>query len=373
MRIALDARLTHYSSGGISEYIRQLARRLPALDSQNQYLILHAHKAAGRLPLPVGARMVKCFTPAHHSLERSSLTLELLPRRPRLLHSMDFIAPRGGPWRSVITIHDLTFLRFPQFLTPQSLRYYNHQIGASVRRADAILADSDATRTDILELLRVPPEKVTTAHLAADERFFPQPEEVVASARARLDLPHHYLLFVGTFEPRKNIATLLHAYADLRSRHADAPPLLLVGNPGWLFESTEALLAEIGLRGTVIFRSNLPAEDLPALYTGATALILPSYYEGFGFPVLEAMACGTAAIIAERASLPEIAGDAALSCDPDRPESITEAMSRVLFDDSLRTTLGQKGLQRADEFSWEKCCTQTLKVYRRVLGQVEAA
>ncbi len=373
MRIALDARLTHYSSGGISEYIRQLARRLPALDSQNQYLILHARKAAKTPTLPAGARAVKCFSPAHHALERNTLTLELLPRRVQLLHSPDFIPPRGGPWRSVITIHDLTFLRFPHFLTPQSHRYYNRQINSAVRRADAILADSHVTRRDILELLPVQPEKVTTAHLAADERFFPQPEEVVSSARARLDLPHHYLLFVGTFEPRKNIATLLHAYADLRSRHADAPPLLLVGNPGWLFESTEALLGELGLRGAVTFRSNLPAEDLPALYTGATALILPSYYEGFGFPVLEAMACSTATIIAERASLPEIAGDAALSCDPDQPESITEAMSRVLLDDSLRATLEQKGLQRADEFSWEKCCAQTLKVYCRVLGQAEAA
>mgnify|MGYP001222335914 CR=1 FL=1 len=370
MRIAFDARLTHYSSGGISEYIRQLAGRLPALDSQNDYLILNSRKAA--VPsFSTDARTIQCFTPAHHPLERTALTLELLPRRVHLLHSPDFIAPRGGPWRSVITIHDLTFLRFPHFLTTESHRYYNRQIEAAVSRADAIMADSNATRSDILELLRVQPAKVTTVHLAVDERFHPQPEEVVASACARLDLPRHYLLFVGTFEPRKNIPTLLHAYADLHSRQSDTPHLVLVGNPGWLFESTDTLLDELGLRGSVTFRSDFPHEDLPALYSGAIALILPSHYEGFGFPVLEAMACGTATIVSDRASLPEIAGDAALKCDPDQPESITEAMSRVLFDSELRASLEEKGLHRATKFSWETCCTQTLAVYRQVLSRAQ--
>lgn len=368
MRIALDARLTHYSNGGISEYIRQLAGRLSTLDSQNDYLILHARKAAKPLPLPAGARSVKCFTPAHHPLERIALTLELLPRRVQLLHSPDFIAPHGGPWRSVITIHDLTFLRYPHFLTPESQRYYNRHIEGAVSRADAILVDSNATRSDVLELLRVHPEKVTTVHLAVDERFHPQTDEVVASVRTRLELTRHYLLFVGTFEPRKNIPNLLHAYADLRSRHADTPPLLLVGNPGWHFETTDALLDELGIRDAVTVRSNFPTEDLPALYSGAVALILPSHYEGFGFPVLEAMACGTATIVANRASLPEIAGNATLLCEPDHPESISDAMSRVLFDSELRAALVEKGLQRASQYSWETCCAQTLEVYRRVLG-----
>ncbi|MDP7645525.1 MAG: glycosyltransferase family 1 protein, partial [Anaerolineales bacterium] len=128
---------------------------------------------------------------------------------------------------------------------------------------------------------------------------------------------------------------------------------------------------ELGLRGSVTFRSDFPHEDLPALYSGAIALILPSHYEGFGFPVLEAMACGTATIVSDRASLPEIAGDAALKCDPDQPESITEAMSRVLFDSELRASLEEKGLHRATKFSWETCCTQTLAVYRQVLSRAQ--
>ena len=373
MRIALDARLTHYSSGGISEYIRQLAGRLPILDRQNDYLILQSHKHAKPLSVAVNARMVKCITPAHHLMERSTLTLELLPRQLHLLHSPDFIPPHGGPWRSVITIHDLTFMRFPHFLTPESRHYYNRQIESAVRRADAILTDSNATRSDVLELLRVHPDKVTTVHLAVDERFIPQSKELVASTHARLELPRHYLLFVGTFEPRKNISTLLRAYAELRAGNVDIPNLLLVGNPGWLFESTNTLIDELNLRNTVTFQKMFPPADMPALYSGATALILPSHYEGFGFPVLEAMSCGTATIISDRASLPEIAGDAALKCDPNDPESITDAMSRIIFDDQLRASLEIKGLQRARKFSWETSCTQTLEIYRRVLDQTNSA
>ena len=369
MRIALDARLTNYSSGGIPEDIRQLSRRLPLLDSHNDYLILQSHKDAKSLHHLSGIRLVKCITPAHHPLERTTLTLELLPWRTHLLHSPDFIAPHGGPWRSIITIHDLTFLRYPKFLTPKSRHYYNHQIHSSVKRADAILADSNATRSDILELLGVHPEKVTTVHLAADERFHPQSEKVVISTHDRLNLPRHYLLFVGTFEPRKNIRSLLHAYADLLSQHSITPPLLLVGKPGWLFDDTDRLLDELGIRDSVLYRSDISPQDLPAIYTGALALILPSHYEGFGLPVLEAMSCGTPTIISDRASLPEIAGDAAIKCDPDKPESITDAMALVLFDSELRTNLSRKGIQRASHFTWATCCAKTLEVYRQVLNQ----
>src|SRR3990172_3127390 len=144
MRIGLDARLTYYAHGGISNYIRHLAPTLPALDPANEYVIFHSRKARESLPVPANARRADCRTPAHHRFERFALGVELLPHRLDLLHSLDFIPPHG-PFRSVITIHDLTFLRYPQFLTAESRRYYNDQIHAAVQRADAILTDSDAT------------------------------------------------------------------------------------------------------------------------------------------------------------------------------------------------------------------------------------
>ncbi len=364
MKIGLDARLTYYTHGGISNYIRHLAATLPGLDPANEYVIFLSRKAREALPAPANARRADCRTPAHHRFERFALGVELLPHRLDLLHSPDFIPPHG-PFRSVITIHDLTFLRYPQFLTAESRRYYNDQIHAAVQRADAILADSDATRVDMLELLRVPADKVATVHLAPDDRFRPLPAEAVDAVATRHNIPILYLLFVGTFEPRKNVVGLLTAYAQLPG---DVPPLVLVGNQGWLFDETMNRIRELGLAGRVHIIQDVPADDLPALYCGACALVLPSHYEGFGLPVLEAFACGTPVVIADRASLPEIAGGAAALCDPDDPASIAHAIQTVLTDSAYRQTLIAKGRARVKEFSWEKCARETLAVYRSVIS-----
>ena len=367
MRIAVDARLTDYSVGGIPEYIQQLSTRLPKLDTLNEYLVLNAIKTKQRRNSNMRAKMVKCWTPAHHVLEGYSLTLELLPRNIHLLHSPDFIPPRGGPWKSVITIHDLSFLLYPHFLTPHSQQYYNNQIRHAVQRADAILADSNTTRNDILEHLDVTPDKVTTVYLAPHERYQPQPTQIVKSTLSRHKLPSQYLLFVGTFEPRKNINGLLEAYSSLISKQNDTPQLIMIGRQGWLDEPIESLLHKMNLQKQVHILTNVDTHDLPAIYTGAVALLLPSHYEGFGFPVLESMACGTATIISDKGSLPEIAGEAALQCNPNNPESIEEAISLVLTDSKLRSDLEQKGIKQSSIFTWHKCCQQTLDVYNKVL------
>lgn len=366
MRIAIDARLPYYVQGGIASYVRALMTRLPLQDSANDYLMLHARRAE-LLPVAPGARSMRCWTPAHHRLERMALAAELWPHRPQLLHSPDFICPLSAGWRSVITIHDLTFLIYPQFLTAESRRYYNNQITASVRGAHAILADSEATRQDILQRLPVPGAVVHTVHLAQDPHFAPQPPQVVAAMRSRHALPDEYLLFVGTFEPRKNLPALLRAYALVRQQLPDAPVLVLAGNSGWLQPELETQAAALHLQNRLLLRPDFPAADLPALYTGASVLALPSHYEGFGLPVLEAMACGTPVVISDRGSLPEIAGGAAISCAPDDDASIADAMQRALSDSALRAEKRAAGLKRAADFSWERCCRETLRVYNLVL------
>ena len=363
-KIGLDARLTFYTRGGIAHYIRRLAESLPGLDPGNQYFVLHSRRAPDPLPLPANAHRVECWTPAHHRLERAFLGLELLPHRFRLLHSPDFIPPHGR-FRSVITVHDLTFLHYPQFLTAESRRYYNGQIRAAVDRADFILTDSDATRTDLLNLLGVPPAKAITVYLAADPRFSPQPAERVAVLADRYGLPQSYVLFVGTFEPRKNVAGLLSAYAQLSP---SAPPLVLAGNTGWLFDDAHRRVQDLGLSGRVKFLADLPGEELPALYSGAAAFCLPSYYEGFGLPLLEALACGVPAVVADRASLPEIAGGAAALCNPDDPASIAQALEKVLGDTDYRRSLVHRGHDRVKQFTWDKCARETLAVYKKALG-----
>jgi len=366
MRIGLDARVTYYTRGGISAYARNLAAALPALDAPDDYIIFHARKARESLlqPEPTNARRADCWTPAHHRFERVAFGLELLPHRLDLLHSPDFIPP-FGTFKSIITVHDLTFLLYPQFLTADSRRYYNDQIRFAVRRADAILADSDATQADIIALLGVPPRKITTVHLAPDANFHPLPVDQVDAVLNRLNLPKNYLLFVGTLEPRKNIPGLIRAYTLLPP---DAPPLVIAGNKGWLFDDVHKIVRDRNLTSRVILLQDFSTADLPALYQGASVLILPSHYEGFGLPVLEAFACGAPVVISDRASLPEIAGDAAALCDPDDPASIAHAIGRVLDDSDFRKTLIARGRERVKDFSWEKCAKETLAVYQKTLN-----
>jgi glycosyltransferase involved in cell wall biosynthesis len=368
-RVGLDVRLAYYTAGGISRYIRHLAAELPAREPAFDYTqFYHRRDSATFSPL---ARRVNCWTPAHHQLERLALAAEIMPYRLDLLHSPDFIPPLAGYRRSIITVHDLTFLLYPQFLTAESRRYYNDQIRWAVKRCDAISADSHATKADLTRLLDVAPDKITVIHLGLEPVF--SPDEPAGDGDAerlmRLKLAPGYLLFVGTFEPRKNVSGLLRAYAALRRRWPDAPDLVLAGRQGWLFDSMVVLIQELRLASCTHFLAEVAEADLPALYRQAKAFVLPSYYEGFGFTLLEAMGCGTPAVVANRASLPEIAGDAAILVEPDDAESIADALYRTMTDNAQRAQMRQRGLERAAQFTWERTAQDTLDLYHRVLSK----
>jgi len=368
MRIAIDARLIHYRPGGIAEYTRHLITELAALDQESEYLVLHHARAQETLTPAVNFKRVNVFTPSHHRLERWSLTAELLPRRLNLLHSPDLIPPAGGARKRVITVHDLHFLHYPQYMTAESLRYYRDQAQWAVRTADHILVDSAATRQDLINLLHVPAEKMTVHMLGVTSEFKPLPENIVQDCRKRYGLPSSYLLFVGTYEPRKNIAGLLDAYHLLCQTHADLPPLVLVGRRGWLYEDIFAKVEALKLSDRLIWVENAPFPDLPALYNGGLALVLPSHYEGFGLTPLEAMACGTPVIISNRGSLPEVVGDTGLLVNPDDPADVAASIERLLTDSALRSHLSAAGLARAALFTWRRTAEQTLAVYRHLLS-----
>jgi glycosyltransferase involved in cell wall biosynthesis len=367
-RIGIDARLTYYQQGGISQYIQYLIRELPHIDQTNRYLILHSRKDGRNLAEGANQRRAVCWTPAHHRLERLALAVEAFPRRLDLLHSPDFIPPYKVGYRSVITIHDLTFLHYPDFLTAESRRYYNGQIEAAVACADHIMTDSEATRIDVIDLLGVPPDKVTTVLLGLSEHFKPASDEEIERVRRVHQLSHEYILFVGTFEPRKNLAGLLRAYAQLRTDLKDAPALVIAGRRGWLYEEIFALSEELKHGAHLAWVENVPFGDLPALYSGAQVLCLPSFYEGFGFPPLEAMACGTPAVVADRASLPEVVGEAGVLVDPDDPASIAEGLRRVLADSDYAERLRQRGFKQAARFNWRETAQRVLSIYQQVLG-----
>lgn len=366
MRTGIDARLVYYRPGGIAEYTRHVIEELAALDPVTAYTVIHHRRQETLIPGPNFKRF-NAYTPSHHRLERWSLSVELARCRLDLLHNPDFIPPQYGARRHVITVHDLHFMHYPQFMTANSRRFYNEQIGWAVRKADHILVDSQATRDDLGNLLQVPVDKMTVHMLGVNSKFHPLPDPVVAETRTRMGLPESYILFVGTFEPRKNIPGLLEAYKLLRQDMPDAPLLVLVGRRGWLYEEIFARVEALHLADNLIWLEDTADADMPAIYNGADVLVLPSHYEGFGLPALEAMACGTPTIVANRSSLPEVVGKAGLLVNPDDPAQIAETMRRILEDSALCEQLKRDGLIHAAQFTWRRTAETVLRVYRALV------
>jgi glycosyltransferase involved in cell wall biosynthesis len=365
MRIGFDARLIYYQQAGIGQYILQLVQSLARIETRHELWVFRSRKAPP-LPLPAHIHQAKLWTPSHHRFESTALSAELMGKRLDLLHSPDFIPPFGGRFRSVITIHDLNFIHFPEFLTPKSTRYYE-QIYRAVERADHVIVDSNWTKNDVIQELNVAAERITTIHLAADSVYRPITDrQEIRHTMVRYGLPSDFIIFVGTLEPRKNIPSLLKALYHLHSKGYDIH-LAIVGRKGWLYEDVFETLTELKLTDFVHFLENVPNQDLARLYNAAQCLVLPSYFEGFGLPPLEAMACGTPVVVSDRASLPEVVGDAGLLIDPTSPQDQSRAIAQILDSETLRKALRQKGLIRANKFSWTKAAHQTMAVYQKVL------
>jgi glycosyltransferase involved in cell wall biosynthesis len=367
--IALDARLVGYAAG-IARYTVHLADALANLEEAEQYVILRGRRAReGRIG---GARAIQrqALTPPHHPLERWTLPVDLLLERPwpSLLHSVDHVAPKWGPWRSVVTLHDLAFMLYPATHTPASRAYYA-ATGESVRRAERVIAVSQRTASDAVRLLGVDPARIRVVHEAAAPGFSPRATESLAALAERLgfdaDPSRPYILLVGTLEPRKNVPLLLDAFAQLR-RQLDAQ-LLVVGGRGWLDEPIFAAHARSGVGDAARFLGNLDEADLAVLYSHAGVFALPSLYEGFGLPVLEAMACGAPVVCSNAGPLPEVAGDAAVFLKPEDPGAWAATMLDVLTNASLSAELRRRGFARSAAFSWERSAHATRDVYREAL------
>jgi glycosyltransferase involved in cell wall biosynthesis len=287
----------------------------------------------------------------------------------QLLHSTDFIPPLRRKYKSVITIHDLAFLLFPDLLTRESARYYG-QIDQAARSTDEIIAVSESTKRDIMRLLGVPENKVSVVYEAANPLFRPVDRGLSSQwVQRRYGVDGAYVLFVSTIEPKKNLETLLRAFRHLLNNyHVDAK-LLVAGAKGWLVENVFEVVDELNLDDDVSFLGRVTTEELLHLYNAATVLVHPSIYEGFGLTPLEAMACGTPVISSNASSLPEVVGDAGLMVEPEDMEHMAVSMWRVLNTPELRADLRDKGLKRAANFSWTKAAVQTLEIYHRLNGE----
>lgn len=366
MRIGIDARLVYYSQAGIGQYILHLVNGLAKIDAENEYVLLQSRKDETTILEQPNFRRVSLWTPSHHRLERYSLNVELMRLGLDVLHSPDFIPPHRPSCRSVITIHDLAFLLYPHFLTKESARYYGH-IDEAVRWTDHIIAVSHATKRDTIQHLGVPEDKITVVHEAASPVFRPVDRDAArAQVRDRHGIDAPFVLFVSTIEPRKNVPTLMRAVWQLIECYKDDVHLVLAGGKGWLYEDAFGVVDELGMDDHVHFVGRVTSEELLYLYNAAEVLAHPAFYEGFGLPPLEAMACGLPVIASNVASLPEVVGDAGLLIDPHDVDELTVAMWRVRNDGDLRREMTEKGLRQATRFSWERAARETLEIYRLI-------
>ncbi len=377
MTIYLDISAAVHRRAGLGRYADSLARALLSTDlpicqaANLPPLAFFYNREHGIQPLPglehVPARTVSLGYKPWRMLvwlgQLGRIGFDRLIPGAALFHATEHLLLPLRSVPTVLTVHDLIFRRYPQHHKPLNRWYLNATMPLFCRRADHIIAVSEQTKRDVMAAYGVPADKITVIYEAADARFRPQPPDVVAAARNRYRLPERYLLFVGTLEPRKNLIRLLAAFERLHAmRLTDA--LVIVGKRGWLYDEFFARLEASPAKRAVIFPGWVDDADLPALYAGSQALAFPSEFEGFGLPVLEAMACGTPVVCSSTSSLPEVAGDAALLVDPLDVDALTAALSRVLGEPEFAAEMRQRGLRQAAHFSWAQAAQRTLEVYR---------
>jgi len=373
MSIYLDISAAVHRRAGLGRYAESLARALrPELGDRLAFFYNREQGIATLTGLEgVPARTVALGYKPWRMLvwlgQMGRISFERLIPDAELFHAAEhlLLPIRGCP--TVLTVHDLIFRHLPEHHKPLNRWYLRWALPLYCRRADRVIAVSEATRQDLLGAYDLPPEKVRVIHEAAAPRFRPTSDAEQAEVRARYGLPARYLLFVGTLEPRKNLTRLLRAWTALR-RRGEVPPLVLVGARGWLIDAFFAALERSACREDVILPGYVADGDLPAVYGGATAFVFPSLYEGFGLPPLEAMACGTPVACSNVSSMPEVVGDAAVTFDPRDGAAMTEALRRIVRDADLRAELRTRGVQRAAQFSWARAARETVALYRELLA-----
>jgi glycosyltransferase involved in cell wall biosynthesis len=375
--VGIDYTPAYEQGGGIGRYVRELVTALAFQDQETIYRLFVSGARVDELPVPPANNFIWKSTQISPTWlariwhrARLGIPVEVFTGRVDLYHATDFVLPPTlSGTRTLLTVHDLSFVRVPDSASPRLKSYLDVVVPRSVIDADHVLADSYATKKDLVELYGVPDEKVTVLLSGVDSRFYQvKDSSVLMTTRTlyNLDESSPYILSVGTVQPRKNYGLLIKALAQLRSKGYDLS-LVIAGGKGWLEDPIYQTLHDEQMENYVHFIGFADEEHLPALYSGACCLAFPSLYEGFGLPVLEAMACGTPVITSNVSSLPEVAGDAALLVNPYNLDELVHALQRLIDDNDLRQQLIERGLERVKQFTWVKAARQLRQIYADLL------
>jgi glycosyltransferase involved in cell wall biosynthesis len=379
MHVVLDARYIARRQSGVGAYAQRLITGLATIDQENHYTCLVAADGPGLPVRQANVAAAPTFVSFEDHLRGDLWLLGYLPFRLRALRTDVYHGPavflphvKLG-YATVVTIHDLVSFLFPETVPRKYSLYMRLMTRLASRSANRIIAVSHATKADLVQILRVPPSKIVVIHEAVGPEFSSPPSRhAVEDVAQRYGLRSPYCLFVGNLEPRKNLPGLIQAFAQVRRRlgaTGRAVQLVLAGTRAWLHTGIFRAVEEHGLGDAVVFTDYVPLADLPALYAGATCFVFPSLYEGFGLPVLEAMAAGAPVVAARAGSIPEVAGDAAVLVDARAPEELATAIEAVLTDATFRERLVARGRARAAMFEWNTVARETRAVYDAVYGQ----
>ncbi|HEX8599923.1 MAG TPA: glycosyltransferase family 1 protein [Chloroflexia bacterium] len=368
MLVGFEASALHGHKSGVGYYTENMMASIMAASPENRYVLFSGRNVRNDDYFPLGSELE--YNDRHFPVRavwmQTVLPSALRHVRPDLCHFTNYLAPVQCPCPSIVTIYDMTVFITPRFHTFKKFVLDRTLMPIVARRADAIVTVSNSARNDILRYLKVPRDKVRVIPGAASSHFRPTTDQAkLEDVRSRYGLDVPYILYVGTIEPRKNLVRLVRAFARLKKRSLPHK-LLIVGQAGWQVSPVYAEVERLGLTKDVVFTGYVPLEDLPPLYTMAESLAFPSLYEGFGLPVIEAMACGTPVVTSRSSSLREISGDAALLVDPLSVDELEEALYRIHSDPGLRACLRERGIARAALFTWETTARATLDLYKQV-------
>ncbi|GHO87288.1 glycosyltransferase family 4 protein [Dictyobacter formicarum] len=375
MRIAIDYTAGIRQGAGIGVYVRNLVAAMLAQDEDNFYTLLTSGRASSERPFPIAenVRGRNLHIPDRYLnilwyRLRAPLPATLFSGPTDIYHGPDFVLPPlGKRVRKVVTIHDLAFLEHPEYAVPSLAEYLRKVVPQAVASADVVATVSQEVSRTLIEHFQTPREKLVVIPNGVQPYFRRITDPVILGAtRHKFQLEQPFVLAVGTQEPRKNHQGIVKAFYQAQ-QEKDGPPLLVIaGGTGWLYEETQQLVRDLQLENKVRFLGRVTEHELITLYSMAELFVFPSFFEGFGIPPLEAMACGAPVITSNTSSLPEVVGDAALQVDPHNIDELSHAMLRLLQDEQLRTDLRQRGYQRVQLYTWQQSAQKMLQVYERL-------